>query len=137
MDHQKETPFGRSCKYMNSKEALEKEIEQLEAQLKPRKAALRALKELEAMAEGNKDSPATKYFNMRPLDAIRSVLEEHGKPMPKDELSQILLDGGIAIGKKRAEHNVNVSIKVNVRTKNLTSTGKDELIGLPEWASKK
>lgn len=121
---------------MDSREVLEREIEQLEAQLKPRKAALAALKKLEAVPQGE-SSPATRFFNMRPLVAAVEVLQERGRPMPKVELRQILLDGGIAIGKKRAVHNVDVGLRLSVEMGKLTSTGKEEMIGLPEWSKKR
>jgi ribosomal protein L29 len=122
---------------MNSRETLELEIEQLKAQLKPRKAALAALNRFEALSEGLADSPATRFYNVRPLVAIRTVLEEHGNPMPKVDLQKILMDGGVAIGKKRAASNVEVGIRIALKVGSLTVAGKEELLGLPEWNTKK
>jgi hypothetical protein len=117
---------------MTSREVLEREIAQLEAQLEPRKRALAALIKLEAITNHIPDTPATRYFNVRPIDAIQEVLKAHGKPMPLGDLVKTLLDGGIAIGKKRAVVNVEVSIRLNVKSGNLTQS-KGNLIGLPEW----
>jgi hypothetical protein len=121
---------------MNSREALELEIRQLEAQLKPRKAALAALKRLEIVPQGG-PSHTTRFSSMRPLDAIRDVLKERSKPIPKTELRQMLLDGGITIGKKRKMFNVDVGLRLAVKGGALTTTGEEELIGLPEWARRK
>jgi hypothetical protein len=84
---------------MNSKEALKAEIEQLYAQIKPREAALRAIEKAEVMAQGSAQSPATRFFNARPLDAINELLRGRGKPIQMDELRSILVEGGITIGK--------------------------------------
>lgn len=126
--------------------ALDEQITQLEKQLRLKKAARESLKQSEAVslaASMNRDnSPDTRFFDMRPLDAMREVLNEHGKPMTKGDLKKTLLDGGIAIGKARAEHNVDLSIKLNARKNDLTRSGKgkdiadSEMIGLPEWKKK-
>jgi hypothetical protein len=116
---------------------LERKIESLKKQLSQYKVALAALNKAEGVEVREAGTPATRFLGMRPLHTIRDVLNQHGKPMPKAELRQALLDGGIAIGKKRAAYNVDVSIKVSVKTAALISTGKDELISLPEWAKKK
>jgi hypothetical protein len=58
---------------MDSREVLEREIVQLEAQIRPRKAALSVLNRFEALTERLVDSPSTRFFNARPLDAIRGI----------------------------------------------------------------
>lgn len=132
--------------------SLDEEIAQVEKKLRLLKAARENLKQSQAISLAESmsraNSPETRFFDMRPLDAIRLVLAEHGKPMIKSELKKILIDGGIAIGKKRAQHNVDLSIKVNVEKKNLTRSGKGkypddkdigekEEIGLPQSVKKK
>lgn len=130
---------------MNSRETLEHEIEQLEAQLqqieaqlKPRKAALAALLK-DVLAEGQIDSPATRFFDKPHHESMREILLEHGKRMTKAELRKKLLDGGAAIGRKYPEKAIDVSIKANARNGKITRSGKgddmpdSELIGLPEW----
>lgn len=129
---------GREChsgdlvKPMNSREILEQEIKYFEEQLKPRKAALKALIELETMS-GLPVSPETRYVGARPLDAMREILTARGKPMPREELKRMLIAGGLTYGKKRPERNIDVSLKVNIKTGNLTHSAKDDMIGLPEW----
>lgn len=126
---------------MNSREVLEQEIKQLEEQLKARKLALRALTELE-IAQGIQNSPATRFAGMRPTDAIVEVLRAVGKPMPAKELSRILDEGGINIGKKRSGR-FSLAVKVNSKLGTLTRSGKGasvgdgEIIGLGEWSKKK
>jgi hypothetical protein len=134
---------------MNSREALEQEIEQLEAhiqqleaQLKPRKAALAALLK-EALAEGQMDSPAARFFDKDHYDSMREILQEQGKRITKAELRKRLLDGGAAIGRKYPEKALDVAIKANARNSKITRSGRgkdmpdSELIGLPEWTKKR
>jgi hypothetical protein len=124
---------------MDSRDVLRIEIERLEGQLRPLKEALAELNRLadiEAI-RNIPEGPDTKYANMRPLLAIQAVLKEHGKPMRKAELTEILMKGGIAYGKKRAGTNVEMGIRVALEAGSLTMTGKDELIGLPEWSKKR
>jgi hypothetical protein len=60
---------------------------------------------------------------------FESILNEYGKPMPKDELIDVLMKRGLAHGnKERVEKVINAAIKAD----SLTVTGKDELVGLPE-----
>jgi hypothetical protein len=115
------------------------EIERLEGQLKPLKVALADLDRLAAIdaARSIPEGPDTKYANVRPLLAIQSLLKEHGKPMRKSELTEILMAGGIAYGKSRGETNVRMAIEVAVKAGSLTMTGRDEMISLPEWGKKK
>ena len=123
---------------MDSRDVLKLEIERLEGQLRPLKEAYAELNRLAAV-EAMRDvpeGPDTKYANMRPLIAIQSILKEHGKPMRKAELAKLLEEGGISYGKKRAGVNVEMGIRVAVGAGSLTMTGKDELIGLPEWKKK-
>jgi hypothetical protein len=100
-DIQKGTPFGRSYEAMESSEVLEsieRQIQELEAQLILLKSARSTLKKLENIPQGEK-TPATRFHNVRPVLAARELLEEHGEPIPKAELRQLLLNGGITIGK--------------------------------------
>lgn len=120
----------------DSRDVIRAEIERLDAQLKSLKQALAALDHLAAF----KDLPATpetRYAGVRPLIAIQGILKEHGKPMPKAVLKKMLLDGGIAIGRKRAGVNVDMGIRVALEAGSLTVTSKDDLVGLPEWSKKK
>jgi hypothetical protein len=126
---------------MDSREVLDdldRQIERVEAQLKLLKSARAAHKKLVDMPQGE-DSPSIRFYNMRPLIAARQILTEHEKPMLLDELRQILIDGGITIGKKRGVHNINKGIEISVGINELTSTGtgKNEKIGLPEWSKKR
>lgn len=124
---------------MDSRDVLKMEIERLEEQLRPLKEALASLERTAAIhaARTLPEGPETKYANMRPLLAIQAVLKEHGKPMRKAELTDILMKGGIAYGKKRAGTNVEMGIRVALEAGSLTTTGREELIGLPEWSDKK
>jgi hypothetical protein len=57
--------------------------------------------------------------------------------MPKAVLAKMLMDGGIAIGKSRKGTNVEEGILRSIQSGSLTISGRDELIGLPEWSKKK
>jgi hypothetical protein len=117
----------------------EMEVERLEAWVKPWKELVAELRRQATInaARNLREGPETKYANVRPLLAIQSILNEHGKAIPKAEIIALLMKGGITYGKKRAGTNVEMGIARSVRAGSLTMTGKDELIGLPEWKSKK
>ena len=117
-------------------DSLDRQIAQLEAQLKLLKSARAAMKKMEDIPRGE-PSPATRFYMVRPITAAQEVLRDRGKPIPEEELRQILMDGGIAIGKKRGVHNVNVGLRISIDIGELTCTGRDKLIGLPEWSKKK
>jgi hypothetical protein len=57
--------------------------------------------------------------------------------MRKAALRKMLMDGGISIGKKRKGTNVDMGIQTALKVGSLTVTGKDELLGLPEWTKNK
>lgn len=64
---------------------------------------------------------------------FESILNEYGKPMPQDELIDLLIKGGLAHGNKQAIKKV---VSAAIKAGSLTITGKDNLIGLPEWKNK-
>jgi hypothetical protein len=49
----------------------------------------------------------------------------------------MLMDGGIAIGKARKGTNVEMGIVRALEAGSITVTGKDEMVGLPEWTKKR
>lgn len=62
---------------------------------------------------------------------MRIVLQETGRALPQEELTNVLLAGGAATGKKRGKHNIRISIEITLNTGKLKQlNGK---IGMPEW----
>ena len=60
-----------------------------------------------------------RFFDWRPLDAARVVLEENGGKMKREELVDSIVAGGITHGKKRGLHNIRTSLELNIQTGNL------------------
>lgn len=112
---------------MDAKEALRQEIAAFEKQIEARKEALRNLQKAESSA-GTKD---LRFYQWRPLDAIREVLRENGGKMTRGELYDILVAGGLTKDRKRASHNIRISIDKNILLENLIAIG-DEYVALPE-----
>jgi hypothetical protein len=77
---------------------------------------------------------AMRFYQMRPLMAIKMVLHEKG-PQTQAQLMKELEDGGIAIGNKRGMHNPRISLEKTLRNGSLQQVG--DLIGLPEWKEEK
>ena len=73
---------------------------------------------------------AGRFTGMRPLVAIRCLIEENGGPMPEEQLVQKLIENGLTAGKKRAHHNIKISLDVSERTGSLVR--RDGMVGLPD-----
>jgi hypothetical protein len=88
-------------------------INRLETQLREVKAVRGALMRLEAepAANGPLDN---RFIGARPNIAAVEVLKERGKPIREEELVEILMAGGIAIGKKRGIFNVQAAIRLSI-----------------------
>jgi len=78
--------------------------------------------------------PTMIFYRVRPLTAIKMTLRQGG-PQTQEALTQRLIEGGITIGKKRAEHNIRISIEKTLRNGTLKQVGG--LLGLPEWSDDK
>jgi hypothetical protein len=105
-----------------------RKIEDLKTQIKSYEAALQAL---DRNSLAKLSGPEMRFYQMRPLDAIRMVLRESGKALAQEELINFLLEGGAATGKKRGRHNIRISIEMTLETGSLKQV--NGLIGLPEW----
>lgn len=114
-----------------TKEDVVSEIERLRAELKTAEKVLRALEERDIT---KRTGPAMRFYRVRPLTAIKMMLRQGG-PQTQVALTQQLIDGGITIGKKRAEHNIRISIEKTLRNGTLKQVG--DLLGLPEWPEEK
>jgi hypothetical protein len=120
----------------DSRETLRKLIEDLEEQLRPLKKTLATLDRLAAV----RDIPLSeesRYVNMRPMDVAKDILKMRGEKIPEQELKEMLIAGGITLGKKRGIHNVNVGFRIAYKAGTLTVEGKNRLVGLPEWSKKR
>lgn len=93
---------------------LERLIKVKEDELRALKTALRALEQNEI-----KSKSSGRFIDMRPFDAVLILLSENSGRMKRPELEQALMDGGIAVGKKRGHHNVRISIDTNLKLGNL------------------
>lgn len=110
-------------------EVLQREIEELENQLRIRRAALAQLTSatpIKISEEKGRFAPP-----MRPSKAARLYLEEIGKAVPQADLIDALVAGGATEGKKRGRHNIRLAIESALTNGHLiNSRGR---IGLPEW----
>ena len=102
-------------------ELLRQEISYFQEQVGARKKALAIL--LQA------DASAGEYAGVRPIVAARKLLQTRGGSMSLAELNAALLAGGITTGKKRADHNVRLSIEKCVSLGTLEL--KDGIVSLP------
>jgi hypothetical protein len=124
---------------MDAKQALHDEIKSireqilaLEKQIEARQAALRTLQK----SEGESGSPHLRFYMMRPIDAIRLLLVEHGGKMKREDAYKELLQGGIALDRKRRGANVRISFDKNVALGNLIALPDDYIALPPESPSK-
>lgn len=105
---------------MNAREALVNEIAAVRERLAALEKALGLLDENAHRELAGSGDPSMRFYGKRPLDAIRALYAEPGqKPLTQEELTKKLLEGGIAIGKKRKHHNVRISIETNLENGNL------------------
>jgi hypothetical protein len=114
---------------MDAKETLQREIDALEKQIEARKQALKAL----MLGEAKSGDGSLRFYLWRPLDAMRTILQENGQKMKRDQLTLALQDGGITIDRKRKGHNVRISIDKNIALGNIVELEND-YIDLPERA---
>lgn len=73
---------------------------------------------------------AMRFYQMRPLTAIKMVLREKGA-QTRDSLVKELVDGGATVGRKRKDSNIRISMDKTLKNGSLQQVG--DLIGLPEW----
>ncbi len=116
---------------MDAQDVLRQEISALEKEIEARKSALRAL--LKGQSDAGK--AGLRFYQWRPLDAIRLILTERGRKMKRKELFDTLMAGGIAVDRVRSGANIRISIEKNVALKNLIEL-PDDYIDLPERAPK-
>jgi hypothetical protein len=114
----------------SAKEALEREITELEEQIRVRRAALAQLTGSPIPAARGRFSPP-----MRPHKAARVYLEETQHAVTQSEIIDALVAGGASDGKKRGRHNIRISLEKCVELGTLID--KDGKLGLPEWTPDK
>jgi hypothetical protein len=98
----------------SAREELEQLIRHKEDELRALKLALRSLERRDTQS-----GRGGRFIDMRPIDAIRIVLKEHGGKLGREALMERLIAGGITVGKKRSHHNIDISIELNLRIGNL------------------
>jgi hypothetical protein len=99
------------------------QINQMESELKSLRAALTAYDNAQPRILA--DSPETRFRGIAPLKAIRTLLKDNGGRMNRDAIIELLVAGGANIGKKRGNHNLRISIEVNIGNGNLIADGND------------
>lgn len=111
------------------------------ASREPRVATeLRAINKAIASLENAAKPEPGPYAGMKIIDAVRTYLENLGRPDTSESIARALADGGAALG-IRGRFNVIDSIRYHVTVaKRLVLVPADdkhpaERIGLPEWAS--
>lgn len=67
--------------------------------------------------------PSRRFFEWRPVDAAVHILEHHGSRMLKKDLIELMVAGGISIGKKRPGVNIARSFNDNIELGNLIEDG--------------
>ena len=118
---------------MDAKEALLQHLEQLKQSIAGVRQTLRMMEKQERQENAAQLRKTYRFYNGRILHAIRQVLQEQGGSMAMDKLIDQLILEGAAIGKKRAHHNVRISIEVNVKNGNLVLA--DGMVLLPSQAT--
>ena len=117
---------------MDAKEALLQHLEELKRSIAGVRQTLRLMDKQERLAQQQQLRRTYRFFNVRTLHAMRTVLEERGGSMPLENLIQQLINEGAAIGKKRSHHNVRISIEVNEKIGNVLI--RDGVVSLPPKA---
>lgn len=89
----------------------------------------RALASLEHSETTNPDE----FSHMRVIDALKAHLMRVGRPLSREDLTQALIQGGVAkaTGERASEWKITLSLNFHIRKGVLTED--DGLIGLAEW----
>lgn len=93
------------------------------------RAALSAYDKSRLKRPSREVEPDKRFQGRSPIQAIRILLGEAGGKMKRAALMSSLMQGGAALGKKRGEHNLRISIEVNISNGNLVASG--DSIALP------
>lgn len=107
-------------------DVIKSKIEELERQIIAKKGEIDSI----LLTRQKYNDPKLKFFQWAPIDAIEQVLQEHGGRMKRDELTDILVEGGLTTGRKRKESNIRISLEKNIRSKRLKEVG--DYISLPK-----
>lgn len=97
------------------------QIEELDKQIAGLKSNLHALR-LDKQKLGD---PKLRFFNRMPVDAARKIIKENGGKIKRGRLVDIMVAGGVAVGKKRYLKNIEISLDLNIGNGNLIQTGDD------------
>jgi hypothetical protein len=111
---------------MDAREQLVREIEIMEMEIQAKKDALKILNQAVNLRSGDS---SLRFYEMMPINAIRILIQEAGRPMSRQEIHDALIAGGNMIGKKRGGNNITFSIDLNLKNGNLIAKG--DLIDLP------
>lgn len=110
---------------MDAREQLIREIELIEQELQAKREAL----ELLTKAAGMRGDSSLRFYGQAPIKAIRTLIQEAGRPMTRQELHDTLTAGGNSMGKKGGGNTITNSIDLNLKLENLVAKG--DLIDLP------
>ena len=104
---------------MDAEELILGQIKELEIKLAEARTMLQSVQ----ATKRKMGDASMRFFDWRPVDAARVVLEEHGKKMKRSKLIDILVAGGISVGKKRPMVNIRRSFETNIELGNLIEDG--------------
>ncbi len=104
---------------MDAEELTLGEIQELEKELAKKRILLQSIQ----ATKRKMGDPRMHFFEWRPIDAARVVLEEHGKKMKKSKVIVLLIEGGLSVGKKRPLVNIHRSFVANIKLGNLIEDG--------------
>lgn len=111
---------------MDAREQLVREIELMEMELQAKREALKILNQAFGLRS---DNASHRYYGMMPIQAIRLLIQEIGRPMTRQEIHDALVAGGNTLGKKRGGNTITFSLDLNLKNGNLVAKG--DLIDLP------
>ena len=109
---------------------VEKSIQDQIAALEKQAEGLRAILIEVQRAKRKHGDPSMRFFDWRPLDAVRTILQENGGRMKRSDLVRVLVEGGLTHAKKRGMANIRISIDLNIENENLIQKG--DYIQLPK-----
>ncbi len=104
---------------MDAEKLIQSQIKELELKL----AELHMLLHSVQTTKRKMGHARMRFFDWKPIDAARVVLEENGKKMKRSELIEAMIAGGIKIGKKRPDVNIRRSFVINIESGNLIEDG--------------
>ena len=122
---------------MDAKTTLKQQLKQLRDTITGVRSALRQLEREERIGKQEALRTVHRFYNMPPRDAVGIVIDEHGGSIHVEALRQAMLDGGIALERKRAHHNVRIGIERLIISKRLAIDEAGMITKGPDFEKKR